>query len=347
MRSNLFRISYLLIFLALSAGCETFNFGQKGQEAALNEFAAKISQSSQSSEIDSAKVVSLIEEAIDRVVEKRLETALSKALEGVSVTHPMPPEVPEFVVFAGDTVHLVRADIRERMEREIIAFTYMHSTSLLMLKRSARVFPQVEPILAEYGIPDDLKYLMVIESNLDPAALSVAGAAGLWQFMKGTARDYGLEVSSTVDERYNVELATKAACRYLASSYQKFGNWMAVGASYNAGPNAVSDRMEKQHQSDPMNLWIFDETARYMFRMLTAKIFFADPSAFGYTVSTESYYQYKAPKRYVTVMDNIPDLVEFAGRQGVSYADLKRANRWLRDSKLVAARNKQYKIAIP
>jgi Soluble lytic murein transglycosylase and related regulatory proteins (some contain LysM/invasin domains) len=347
MKNSLFRLTVLALMVLSAVGCESFSFGQKGQNVDLNELAAKMAQNSQNPEIDSARLVSLLESAIDNIVNDKLEAALSEVLDGLEMTHPMPPAAPDYMVFAGDTVWLTRPDIRERMEREIIAFTYMHSTSLLMLKRSTRIFPQVEPILAENGVPDDLKYLMVIESNLDPAAVSSAGAAGLWQFMKGTAKDYGLEVSATVDERYNIDLATAAACRYLISSYQKFGNWMSVGASYNAGPKAVSDRMEKQHQRDPMDLWIFDETARYMFRMLTAKMFFADPSAFGYTISPDSYYPYKAPKRYVTVVDDVPDLVEFAERQGVSYADLKRANRWLRDSKLVAGRNKQYRIAIP
>ena len=153
-----------------------------------------------------------------------------------------PPRVPDSFVFAGETIRFDRPDLYERMDRELLTFTYMHTSSTLMLKRSTRLFAIVEPILKEQGIPDDLKYLMVIESNLDPQALSPAGAAGLWQFMASTAREYGLEVNANVDERYNAEKATVAACRYLKSSYQRFGSWMSVAASYNAGPTLLKER---------------------------------------------------------------------------------------------------------
>ena len=145
------------------------------------------------------------------------------------------PEVPAEVTFAGEVIRLDRADLRERMDREITAFTYSHQLTLLMIKRANRYFPIVEPILKECGVPDDLKYLMVIESNLSPIAKSPAGAAGLWQFMQATGREYGLEVNTNIDERYNIEKATRAACKYLKESYDLYGDWMTVAASYNAG----------------------------------------------------------------------------------------------------------------
>ena len=144
--------------------------------------------------------------------------------------HPKAPAVPSSVQFAGETVSLNRDDLYERMDRELMSFTYMHSTSTLMLKRSGRYFRQVEPILKEAGLPADLKYLMVIESNLDPGAVSNTGAAGLWQFTKATAKTYGLEVNDEVDERYNTEKATRAACRYLRNSYKKYGDWLTLAA---------------------------------------------------------------------------------------------------------------------
>ena len=125
------------------------------------------------------------------------------------------PNLPNKICFAGDTIDLSRFDRREKIDKEILAVTYMHSTSLQIIKRANRYFPIIVPILKEYGIPEDLKYLMVIESSINPTAKSGAGAAGLWQFMPATAKEYGLEVNNCVDERYNIEKSTIAACKYL------------------------------------------------------------------------------------------------------------------------------------
>ena len=257
------------------------------------------------------------------------------------------PKVPEFVVFAGDTIRFDRADLYERMDRELSAFTYSHTNSILMLKRSGRVFPQVEPILAANGVPDDLKYLMAVESNVSETAVSSAGAAGLWQFMKEVGREYGLEVSMTVDERYNVKKETAAACSYLKKAYARFGNWMTVAASYNGGINGINRRLSAQNQNNALNLHLVEETSRYMFRILVAKMMFEDPSLFGFDISDDDKYPYIPPKRTVSVSSSIDNLVEFAGSHGVSYSQLRRANPWLRDMNLSAARNKTYEIAIP
>ena len=257
------------------------------------------------------------------------------------------PKVPEFMVFAGDTIRFDRVDMRERMDRELIAFTYGHTNSLLMLKRSRRIFPQVEPILAAQGVPDDLKYLMAIESNLSETAVSVAGAAGLWQFMREVGKEYGLEVSPTVDERFNLKKETVAACKYLKGALAKFGNWMTVAASYNGGINGMSRRLETQRQRNALDLHLVEETSRYMFRILVAKMMFEDPALFGFELDEDDYYPYVPPRRTVNVSANVDDLAEFASRHGVSYAQLRRANPWLRDSKLVVAKGKTYEIAIP
>ena len=258
-----------------------------------------------------------------------------------------PPQVPAFIVFAGDTIRFDRADLYERMDRELTAFTYSHTNSILMLKRAGRVFPQVEPLLAENGVPDDLKYLMAIESNVSETAVSVAGAAGLWQFMREVGREYGLEVSMTVDERYNVRKETEAACTYLKKAYARFGDWMTVAASYNGGINGIARRREQQHQSKALDLTLVEETSRYMFRILVAKMMFEDPAQFGFEVEEADRYPYIPPKRTVVVSSEIDDLAEFAGRYGITYAQLRRANPWLRDTKLSPARGKTYEIAIP
>lgn len=262
--------------------------------------------------------------------------------------HPQAPSVPKMIVFAGDTIRFDRQDIYERMDRELISFTYMHTNSTLMLKRSERIFAKVVPILRANGVPEDLKYLMAIESNFDPKALSSAGAAGLWQFTKSTAKEYGLEVSSEVDERYHIEKETVAACKYLLKAYDKYGDWMTVAASYNGGQNGISKRIENQRQSKAMDLWLVEETSRYMFRILTAKMFFEDPASFGFYVREKDKYPVEPkPKEIVSVSGPIENLVDFAEEHGIRYATLKGANLWLRDSKLTNKAGKTYEIVIP
>lgn len=262
--------------------------------------------------------------------------------------HPQAPSVPKMIVFAGDTIRFDRQDIYERMDRELISFTYMHTNSTLMLKRSKRIFAKVVPILRANGVPEDLKYLMAIESNFDPKALSSAGAAGLWQFTKSTAKEYGLEVSSEVDERYHIDKETVAACKYLLKAYDKYGDWMTVAASYNGGQNGISKRIENQRQRKAMDLWLVEETSRYMFRILTAKMFFEDPASFGFYVREKDKYPVEPkPKEIVSVSGPIENLVDFAEEHGIRYATLKGANLWLRDSKLTNKAGKTYEIVIP
>lgn len=257
------------------------------------------------------------------------------------------PPVPDYIVFAGDTIRFDNGDFRERMDRELVTFCYMHTNSTLMIKRANRYFPQIEPLLRVSGVPDDLKYLMVIESNVDPKAVSSAGAAGLWQFMKTTAKEYGLVVDAEVDERYNIEKETLAACKFLKSAYAKYGDWMTVAASYNAGQAGISKRLSDQRRKSAMELWMTEETSRYMFRILAAKMYFENPSAFGFSFTAETLYPYIPAREEVTVDGPIESLVDFAEKHGVSYYDLKSANLWLRDSKLVNKEHRTYLVAIP
>ena len=285
---------------------------------------------------------------------KRVIIVLMLAVQGLmlDVWAQMPAvntviPVPEEVVFAGQKIKLDRADLRERMDRELIAFTYSHSTSTLMIKRANKLFPQIEPILKRMGVPDDLKYLMVIESNLDPQAQSGAGAAGLWQFTQSTGREYGLEVNSNIDERYNTVKATEAACRFLLKAYGKYQNWMTVAASYNGGQQGMDRRIEAQHQTDALNMWLVDETSRYMFRLLAVKMMFENPSLFGFKFKAEDLYPYIPAKEQIKITDPVDDLVAFAELHKISYADLKRANLWLRETKLNNKSHRTYYIDIP
>jgi len=277
---------------------------------------------------------------------KRLFAALLVAGWSI-ITYAQAPQVPESFMFAGEKVYFDRPDKYERMDRELLSFAYMHSNSTLMLKRSPRIFHVVEPILKEYGLPDDLKYVMAIESNLDPNAHSRAGAAGLWQLMSSTAKEMGLEVNANVDERYHTEKATIAACKYLKQLYEKYGNWFNVMAAYNGGPSAVSSRLEKQSQDCAIDLWMVEETSRYMFRAMTAKMFFEDPVSFGFDIPESQRYQYEAPLQVVEVSEPVEDLVAFASKYSVSYLQLKRNNLWLRESKLNNSSHKLYQILIP
>lgn len=256
------------------------------------------------------------------------------------------PEVPSSVEFCEKSIDLTRYDRRERMDRELLAFAYMHSTSLQMIKRANRYFPIIESILKENAIPDDFKYLMVIESNVSPIARSSAGAAGLWQFMQGTAKDYGLEVNGSVDERYDVEKSTRAACRYLKDAYRKYNDWAAVAASYNAGQARIASQLEKQDVEDSLDLYLVEETSRYVYRILAAKIMFSDPVAFGFRLRVSDLYP-PIDCTEVTVTQGIDDLARFARSKGITLAILKNMNPWLRDTSLNGHGGKAYKLKIP
>ena len=255
-------------------------------------------------------------------------------------------EVPSSVTFCGKSIDLTRYDRYERMDRELLAFTYMHSTSIQIIKKANRYFPIVEPILKANGIPDDFKYLMVIESNLNPNARSGAGAAGLWQFMQTTGREYGLEVNKNIDERYHVEKATEAACKYLKDAYDKYQDWIAVAASYNAGQARISSQFEKQQVNDMLDLFLVEETARYVYRIIAAKIMFSNPSAFGFRLRTKDLYM-PIPYKEVSVNTGISNLAEWAKKQGITYALLKNMNPWLRDNFLQNVSKRTYTLKIP
>jgi len=256
------------------------------------------------------------------------------------------PEVPEKAVFCGKEIDLTRFDRHERMDRELLAFTYMHSTSIQLIKRANRYFPIVEPILKKHGIPDDFKYLMAIESNCNPLARSTAGAVGLWQFMQATGREYGLEVNKNIDERYHVEKATEAACKYLKDAYEKYKDWIAVAASYNAGQARIAEQQEKQQETDVLDLHLTEETARYVYRIIAAKIMLSGPAAFGFRLRASDLYM-SIPYKEVTVTSGIADLAAWAKKQGTTYALLKNLNPWLRDNFLQNVSKRTYVLKIP
>ena len=254
--------------------------------------------------------------------------------------------IPSKIEFCGQTISLERYDMRERYDREQIVIAYNHSVSLLQIKRANRYFPIIEPILKRYSIPDDFKYLAVIESNLDPRAVSVAQAAGLWQLMPKTAEQFGLEVNDEVDERYHIEKETEAACKYFKSAYNKFNNWTSVAASYNAGMGRITDELSKQQVSESFDILLNSETSRYIFRILAMKQFLENPQVFGYRLQHDDFYPEIRTKN-VIVKDSVSDWTNWASKYGISYSQLKDFNIWLRDRKLVNPKSKEYILQIP
>ena len=257
------------------------------------------------------------------------------------------PEVPSSIEFAGEKIDLTRSDLRERMDREILTFTYSHINTQLMLKRANRIFPIVEPILRKQGLPDDFKYLMIIESNGDIYARSGVGAAGLWQFMPATGKQYGLEINNSVDERYNIEKATRAACRYLKSSYARFGDWLTVAASYNTGENNISKRCNAQGEDKAINLSLLTETSRYMFRILTAKLIFSNPARYGFLLKSSDLYPPIAMADTLEVNDLDINFTNIAKKHGLNYMQLRDANPWIRATSIKNSARKTYKVLIP
>lgn len=261
--------------------------------------------------------------------------------------YPIPPLAPENLTFADEVVDLDRDDKIERLDNELMSFTYNQMSTLQVLRRSGKIFPRIEPILRYHGIPDDLKYLAVIESSLNPGAVSRAGAVGLWQFMPITAQDYGLEISTYVDERYNIEKETEAACEYLKKAHKKFGDWMTTAASYNAGMGGISRKLEKQKADNGMDLWLVEETSRYMFRLLAVKMLFENPEDFGFRFTEKERYKYKLPRIRLSVNYPINDLATFAIEHGCTYVEFRRANLWIRGDVLPNPEHKQYSLIIP
>ncbi len=191
------------------------------------------------------------------------------------------PEIPASVKFAGKEISLDPIDMWERLDRELTAMSYTHGNTLLAIKRANRYFPVIAPILKEQGVPSDIIYLAAIESTLNPHAVSVAKAAGMWQFMPSTAKEYGLEVNDEADQRYDVEKSTRAACKYLKDAYKKYGNWESVAASYNGGMGRVSKELAAQNATSAYDLWLADETMRYIFRLLAMKMIMENPQKYG------------------------------------------------------------------
>lgn len=247
--------------------------------------------------------------------------------------------------FCGEKVPTEQADVKERLDREMLVNINMNASTAILIKRANKVFPIIEPILAKNGIPDDFKYLAVIESGLINA-ISPSGAKGVWQFMPATAKESKLEVTEQVDERYHIEKATQAACEYLLKAKNKLGNWTVAAASYNGGMTGLQNQITFQQSADYYNLWLTDETARYVFRILALKEIMKNPEKYGYLIPKEALYV-KLNTKKISIDSSITNLSTFAINQGINYKILKTHNQWLRDKKLDNPTKKVYEIEIP
>ena len=254
--------------------------------------------------------------------------------------------IPKELDFAGEVVPLNKFYVRESFDREILVNTYWQSQTLLLIKRANRYFPIIEPILKEQNLPDDFKYLALIESGFLQRAVSPSGATGIWQFMKDTAKEYGLEVSNEIDERYHLEKSTVAACKYLKKAYQKYGTWTLAAAAYNAGMGGIDKQISIQKENNYYNLLFNEETSRYVFRILAIKQILSSPEKYGFHLKKEDLYQ-PIPYYIVEVSDSINNWAEFAKTHKVNYKELKDMNPWLRETSLTNKAKKSYFIKIP
>lgn len=255
------------------------------------------------------------------------------------------PFIPGELDFCGEPVPLYNFEVYERLEREFIVNTYWHSLTMLTIKRANRWFPVIEPILEKNNIPDDFKYLCVTESTLMNLT-SPAKAVGFWQFLQSAARENGLEVNNEVDERYHVEKSTEAACRYLQTAYNKYGNWTMAAASYNFGMSGIDKQLERQDTKNYYNLVLGEETSRYVFRILATKIMMNNPIDYGFDIKDEELY--KPFETYEVLVDTaVASWAAFAQSYDLNYKILKLYNPWLRESFLSNKNKKEYKIKLP
>jgi hypothetical protein len=254
-------------------------------------------------------------------------------------------KIPENLTFAGEKVELDKTDIRERIDRELLVNTYWQSNALLWFKRTNKYFPVIEPILKEKGVPDDFKYLSVIESDLRNVT-SPAGAKGMWQMLQEAARENGLEVNSNVDERYHLEKATRAACDYLIAAKERLGSWTLAAAAYHAGNYGIEKRLEEQQVSSYYDVLAGENTERYIPRIIAAKEILTHPEKYGFEFEKDDLYEL-GPTYTVEVDTAIADIASFAKKYGTNYKELKMYNPWLRENKLNNKTQRLYQIKIP
>lgn len=246
--------------------------------------------------------------------------------------------------FAGESMPL-NEDTKERLDRELTVNAYWHSSTLLNIKLANKYLPMIEQILREEGVPEDFKYLAIAESGLRNVS-SPAGAKGFWQFRTLAGKEMGLEINSEVDERYHLEKATRAACKYIKQLYDRFGSYTIAAAAYNVGPTKMKSELTQQGESSYYDLNLNEETSRYVFRLIALKEILSRPTDFGFYVDAGDNYYSQADLMEITVDNSVANWKDFAQQHGVSYRMLKFHNPWLIDSQLTV-KNNTYQVKVP
>lgn len=272
----------------------------------------------------------------------RMEDSLPQATSGVRIA-----QLPRNLEFAGEKVPVELPYVREAIQREVITTSCMHTSTTLALRNTTRFFPIIEPILEEYGIPEDFKYLCVAESGLNPNAKSPARACGLWQFVESAAKDYGVETGENVDLRYNVEVVTRAACKYFKSAYDKFGSWALVAAAYNAGRSGVARRLDIQQVDCYWDLFLPEETMRYLPRILSFKIIFSNPAEYGFLLEESDYLPTFMNYTEVQISSQNIEWSKFAAQYHTDYRQLRILNPWIRSYEYANKTGKSYTVKVP
>ncbi len=266
----------------------------------------------------------------------------TQSSQGVAIA-PLPSSLD----FAGEKVPLEYQYVREAIEREVLTTSNMHTGTMLALRYSGRYLPVIEPILKRNGVPDDFKYLCMAESGLNPNALSPVRAAGLWQFMSTTAKEYNLETGDNTDLRYHIERSTEAACQYILSAYERLGSWTLVAAAYNAGRAGVIRRMETQGVKEYWDLFLPEETMRYVPRIMSFKILMQNPSAYGFHLEEEHYFKPYENYTTITIDDTNIDWSALAKKHNTTYRALRMLNPWIRSYEYANPSGTRYEVKIP
>ncbi|MBU1089167.1 lytic transglycosylase domain-containing protein [Patescibacteria group bacterium] len=235
---------------------------------------------------------------------------------------------PTHLEFCGEEVPLEDFYIREAWEKEFLVTLAQDYQNILYLKRSPKYFPLIESELEKRGLPDDLKFIAVAESALREDARSSAGAEGIWQFIPETAQRYGLRVDGEIDERKNFEKATPAALDYLEFLHEKFDSWTLAAAAYNAGENGIERRLDEQMVGDYYDLYLNEETSRYLFRILVIKEIMNSPKKYGYEITKNGFFAWPNLE-LKTVVGPIGDLAAFARENSTTLRALKELNPWI------------------
>ena len=255
------------------------------------------------------------------------------------------PVLPDTLDFAGERVPMQTYYVRECLDRELMVNMYWQSNMLLWMKRAGRFFPTIEKILKEEGVPEDFKYLCVIESGLSNVT-SPAKASGYWQFLKSTGTNYGLEINDEIDMRWDIEASTHAACHYLKSAYRRFGSWTSAAASYNCGEAGLDSRLKKQSVESYYDVRLNQETTRYVYRILAVKLIMQNPQRYGFYLRRCDLYPAIATETRELSGKNV-DLYQWCRNEGVTYKMLRELNPWLQTETLVNRNGKTYQVKVP